>query len=166
MNCKGFGRKRSCHNWDITLAISGGSEETHEKPVMMPLCPGRDSIEHFPNTSPSQISNSGHPARSQSLYWLTYPDTLNVSTPTDITTKKRNRPITVAARLNTGIVGSNPTQDMDICLYSEFVLSRVGTGLATDWSPVQGDLASIYEIQISELLNSDWAQTKKPHPST
>jgi hypothetical protein len=30
----------------------------------------------------------------------------------------------------TGIVGSNPTQSMDVCVYSVFVLSFVGSGLA------------------------------------
>jgi hypothetical protein len=46
------------------------------------------------------------------------------------------KPITVAApseawnvfaHANTGIMGSNPTQGMDVCVYSVFVL---GTGLA------------------------------------
>jgi hypothetical protein len=32
---------------------------------------------------------------------------------------------------NTGIVGSNFTKDMDFCAYSVFVLSCVGSGLAT-----------------------------------
>jgi hypothetical protein len=36
-------------------------------------------------------------------------------------------PITVAARSNTGAVGSNPTRDMDSCV----VLLCVGRGLAT-----------------------------------
>jgi hypothetical protein len=42
-------------------------------------------------------------------------------------------PITVAARLNVGIVGSNPTQDMDVCvrLFCVCVVLCVGSGLAT-----------------------------------
>jgi hypothetical protein len=60
-------------------------------------------------------------------------------------------PITVAARYkawiafarsNTGIVVSNPTQGMDICvrLFCVCFVLRVGSGLATGWSPVQGVL--------------------------
>jgi hypothetical protein len=45
----------------------------------------------------------------------------------------------VFARSNTGIVGSNPTQGMDVCAYFVFVL---GSGLATGRSPVQGVLPS------------------------
>jgi hypothetical protein len=35
------------------------------------------------------------------------------------------------ARLNTGVLGSNPTRNMDVCLRLFFVLSYVGSGLAT-----------------------------------
>jgi hypothetical protein len=38
----------------------------------------------------------------------------------------------VFARSNTGIMGSNPTQGMDMCVYSVFVLGSI---LATGWSP-------------------------------
>jgi hypothetical protein len=44
---------------------------------------------------------------------------------------------TVFARLKAGIVGSNPTRGIDVCVYSVFVL---GSGLATGWSLVQGVL--------------------------
>jgi hypothetical protein len=47
---------------------------------------------------------------------------------------------TVFARSNTGIVGSNPTRDMDVCVYSVFVL---GSCLATGWSLVQGVLPNV-----------------------
>jgi hypothetical protein len=44
-------------------------------------------------------------------------------------------------RLVAGIVGSNPAQGMDVCPLSFcVVLSRVGRGLATGWSLVQGVL--------------------------
>jgi hypothetical protein len=64
---------------------------------------------------------------------------------------KRTFPITVAAlsktwtvfaRSNTGIVGSNPTRGVDICVYSVFVL---GSGFATGWSLVQGVLPNILD---------------------
>jgi hypothetical protein len=55
----------------------------------------------------------------------------------------RSKAWTVFARLNTGIVGSNPTWVMDVCLcaFILFVLSCVeGSGLArgpTDWVKYQ-----------------------------
>jgi hypothetical protein len=68
------------------------------------------------------------------------------------------RPFTVAARskawtvfavCNAGIVGSNPTQGMDVCvlLFRVCVVLCVGSGLATGWSPVQGVLLTVYKIK-------------------
>jgi hypothetical protein len=64
-------------------------------------------------------------------------------------------PVTVAAwnvlsRLNTGIVGSNPATGMDVRVYSVFVLTCVGSGLATGWSLVQGVLPTVYKCKITE----------------
>jgi hypothetical protein len=39
-----------------------------------------------------------------------------------ITVAERSGAYNVFARLNRGIVGSNPTQGMDVCVYSVFVL--------------------------------------------
>jgi hypothetical protein len=52
----------------------------------------------------------------------------------------------VFARLNAGIMGSNPTQGMDVCvrLFCVCVFLCVGSGLATGWSPVQGGLPTGY----------------------
>jgi hypothetical protein len=36
---------------------------------------------------------------------------------------------------------------MSVCVYSVFVLSCVGSGLATGWSPVQGVLPTVYRIK-------------------
>jgi hypothetical protein len=47
---------------------------------------------------------------------------------------------TAFGRSNTGVVGSNPTRSMYVCVYSVFVLSCVDSGLATVYSPVQGFL--------------------------
>jgi hypothetical protein len=52
-----------------------------------------------------------------------------------ITVAARSKALNVFARSNTGVVGSNPTQGTDVCVYSLFVL---GGGLVTGWSPVQG----------------------------
>jgi hypothetical protein len=49
---------------------------------------------------------------------------------------------TLFARSNAGIVGSNPTQGMDVCLhlFCVYVVLYAGSGLATGWCPIQGDL--------------------------
>jgi hypothetical protein len=56
---------------------------------------------------------------------------------------------TAFARSNTGIVGSNPTWGMDVCvhLFCVFVLSCVGSGLAMGWSLIQGVLPTVYRIK-------------------
>jgi hypothetical protein len=59
-----------------------------------------------------------------------------------ITVAARSKAWTVFARSNAGIVGSNPTRGMDVCVYSVFVL---GSGLATGWSLVQGVLPSVLD---------------------
>jgi hypothetical protein len=65
---------------------------------------------------------------------------------------------------NTGIVGSNPTGGMDVCLRSVFVLSCVGSGLESGWSPVQGVLPTVYMIH-NFRINSEWEQAREPNPS-
>jgi hypothetical protein len=56
---------------------------------------------------------------------------------------------TVSVRSNTGVVGSNPTQGMDVCvcLFCVCVVLCVGSGLATGWSPVQRVLSTVYRIK-------------------
>jgi hypothetical protein len=50
---------------------------------------------------------------------------------------------------HTGIVGSNPTEDMYVCvsLFRVCVVLCVGSGLATGLSPVQGLLPTGYRIK-------------------
>jgi hypothetical protein len=45
--------------------------------------------------------------------------------------------------VDSGIIGSRPTQGMDVCPCLCVVLSSVGRGLATSWPPVQGILPSV-----------------------
>jgi hypothetical protein len=56
---------------------------------------------------------------------------------------------TVFARSNSGIVCSNPTQDMDVCvhLFCVCVVLCVGSGLATGWSPAQGVLPIVCRLR-------------------
>jgi len=49
---------------------------------------------------------------------------------------------TVFDRSKTGIVGSNPARGMTVYVFC-VVLSCVGIGFASDWSPVQGDLPNV-----------------------
>jgi hypothetical protein len=62
---------------------------------------------------------------------------------------------TVLARLDAGIVGSNPTRGKDVYVYvySMFVLSFVGRGLAMSWSLVQGVLPTV-------LILRNWSETE------
>jgi hypothetical protein len=67
-----------------------------------------------------------------------------------VTVVARSKAWNVFARLSTGILGSNPARGMDVCVYSVFVLSCVGSGLATGWSLVQGFLPTVYKCKITE----------------
>jgi hypothetical protein len=71
-----------------------------------------------------------------------------------ITVAAPSKARTVFARSNAVIVGSNPTQGVDVCVYSVFVLSCVGSGLATGWCPGQGVLPTVLG-----LIN--WSETKR-----
>jgi hypothetical protein len=61
----------------------------------------------------------------------------------------RSKAWTVFARSNAGIVGSSPTQGMDVslCLFCVCVVLRVSSSLATGWSPIQGVLRTVYRIK-------------------
>jgi hypothetical protein len=71
--------------------------------------------------------------------------------PEPMTVAARSKVWTVFARSNAGIVGSNPTQDMDVCvrlrLFRVCVILCVNSGLAMGWSPVQEDLSTLYRIK-------------------
>jgi hypothetical protein len=55
---------------------------------------------------------------------------------------------TVFALSNAGFVGSNRSQDMDVCvfLFCVCVVLCLGSGLATGWYPVQRVLPTVYRI--------------------
>jgi hypothetical protein len=40
---------------------------------------------------------------------------------------------------------------MDVCVYSVFMLSYIGSGLATGLSPAQGILPTVYSIKETEV---------------
>jgi hypothetical protein len=66
-----------------------------------------------------------------------------------ITMAARSKAWTAFARWNTGIVGSDLTRGMDVCvrLFCLCVAVCVGRGLATGWFPVQGVLPSLYRLR-------------------
>jgi hypothetical protein len=61
----------------------------------------------------------------------------------------RHKPSSLIVHSNTGIVRSNPTRGLDVCvrLFCACVVMCVGSGPATDWSPVQGVLQTVYRLR-------------------
>jgi hypothetical protein len=80
------------------------------------------------------------------------------------TVATRSKAWTVFVRLNNGIVGSNSTQGMDVCvcLLYVYVVLCVGSDLATGWSPVQGVLPTAYSI--TKLKKEASAQQRAVEP--
>jgi hypothetical protein len=70
-----------------------------------------------------------------------------------ITVATRSKTWTTFARSNIGIVGSKPTPGMDVCvsLFCVCVVLCVGSGLVTDWSPVQEILPTVYRLRNSKI---------------
>jgi hypothetical protein len=66
-----------------------------------------------------------------------------------ITVAARSKAWSVFARSNAGIMGSNPTQGIDVYvrLFCVYVVLCVGSGFATAWSPIQGVLSTVYRIK-------------------
>jgi hypothetical protein len=66
-----------------------------------------------------------------------------------ITVAARSKAWTVFSHSNTGIVGSNSTWAMNVCvpLFCVCVVLCVGIGLATGSSPVQGVLPTVYRLR-------------------
>jgi hypothetical protein len=79
------------------------------------------------------------------------------------TVSARSKAWTVFAHSNTGVVGSNPTRGMNVCIYSFFVLSCVGSSLAAGWSPTQG--VRLTDYMVKKLQNrgqsSSWTVAPK-----
>jgi hypothetical protein len=91
-------------------------------------------------------------------YWRDGGMQIKLAISCSLTTTPCKKPITVAApsmawtvfaSLYTEIVGSNPTQGMDIYvrLFGVCVVVCVGSGLAAGWSPVPWVLPTVYKIK-------------------
>jgi hypothetical protein len=72
-----------------------------------------------------------------------------------ITMAARSKAWTVCGCSNAGIVGSNSTRGMDVSvsLFCVCVVLRVGSGLETGWSPVQGDISTVLGLR-------NWSERK------
>jgi hypothetical protein len=81
-----------------------------------------------------------------------------------ITVAARSMARTVFARLNAGVVGSNPTKGMGVCvrLLCVCVVLRVGSGLTMGWSPVKGVLPTVYRIKKMEEQGKSNIRTAEP----
>jgi hypothetical protein len=69
-----------------------------------------------------------------------------------ITVAAKSKAWTVFTRSNTGIMGSNPTQGMDVYvpLFCVCVVLCVGSALVMGWSPIQGVLPTVSKDQETE----------------
>jgi hypothetical protein len=74
----------------------------------------------------------------------------------------RSKARTVFARSNARIVGSNPTWGMDVCLRLICVCGVLcaGSGLATGWSPVQGETEKAAKNQQGYRATDEWFSCK------
>jgi hypothetical protein len=108
-----------------------------------------DSFHSYPNDySPSSYNLS---------FWKSLTE-LHINNFMSITMAIQCEVWTACARSKTGVVGSNLTWGMDVCvrLFCVCVVLCVRTGLATGWSPVQGVLPTVYRIK--KLKN--WSRFK------
>jgi hypothetical protein len=86
-----------------------------------------------------------------------------------VTVAERSKAWTVFARSEAGIVGSNPTQDMDVwcvcAFFCVYVVLCLGRGLATGWSLVQGVLPSVNDQETEKLALCSKSRSKLPNGS-
>jgi hypothetical protein len=75
------------------------------------------------------------------------------------TADEGSKVLTIFARSNAGVVGSNPTWRMDDCVYFVFVFLYIGSGLATGWSPAQGVPPTVCMIKKLQNSGQDWSRT-------
>jgi hypothetical protein len=144
----------TCLGWLWGWRIIRWNEDWQGKPKYSEkTCPSATLSTTNP-TRPDQGSNTGRRGGKPATNRLSY-GAANVVIKCmwvdlwPITVASRSKAPTVFARSNTAIVGSNLTQGLDVCvrLFCVCVVLREGSGLMTDWSPVQGVLPSVYRIK-------------------
>jgi hypothetical protein len=118
------------------------SETSDNNPILTRLIAGQNFTEQSPREDVESY-------KREMIGWL-----VNIE---PITVAAQSKTWTVFDRSNAGIVGSNTTQGMDVCvrLLCVCVVLCVGSGLATGWSPVQGILLTVYRL-------GDWKSGQGP----
>jgi hypothetical protein len=77
----------------------------------------------------------------------------------------RSKACTVFGHSNTGILGSNPTQGMDVCpRFSVLVFSCIGRGLALAYHPSKNSYQLSKYIHKFQKISSKLEQSKRPNP--
>jgi hypothetical protein len=98
--------------------------------------------------------------KSPSILDLFYPNSTE-----PIIAAARSKARTVFTRSNARIVGSNPTQSMDVCvrLFCACVVLCVGSVLSTGWLPVQGVLPTAYMFKKLKKAGRDPTKALQSH---
>jgi hypothetical protein len=86
------------------------------------------------------------------VYTPAHSNLLKLISKLPITVAARSKAWTVFVRSNAGIVGSNPTQDIDVCLCLFCVC--MGSDLATGLFPIRGVLPTLLGLR-------NWSETKR-----
>jgi hypothetical protein len=95
----------------------------------------------------TSLSDDGATSEILFIFWKWEHDfkilCTRVLVPTTVTA--RSKAWTAFPCWNIGIMGSNPTWGMDVCvcLFCVCAILRAGSGFATGWSPVQGVLPTV-----------------------
>jgi hypothetical protein len=67
--------------------------------------------------------------------------------------------------LNTGIVGTNHSRGVDVCVCSVIVLSYVGSGLTAGQPPIEDVLPTACKVHNFTRIDSEWEKHKEPNTS-
>jgi hypothetical protein len=107
--------------------------------------------------------NTSDSSQFRCLYMLNFKELMPYS---PVTVAERSKAWTVFARSEPGIMGSNPTQGMDVwCMcafFCAFVVLCLGIGLATSWSPIQGVLPSVNDQETEKSALCSKSGSKPP----
>jgi hypothetical protein len=120
--------------WQPTLILSGS--KNWGALGCCPLCPLDTEV--LKNIS-----------RTLAIKWVSWALLPGIEIYLPITVASRSKVWTVFACSNTGVVRSNPTQSMNVCvrLFCISVVLYTGRDLAKGCSPIQGVLPTVYKIK-------------------
>jgi hypothetical protein len=141
-----------CCNWENKLRTECKSETTY---FVSSLClQGNVGSSYNPSMSVSTNEQTdGTFVKLRTISWQSghpiFVFSTAIGTVRPIRVPAQSKAWTVVARSNAGIVGSNLTQGMNVCvpLFCVCAVMCVGSGPATGWSPVQEVLETVYRIK-------------------